>query len=66
MPKSTRPPSPKTYPLPDYLIYRSILTGRSASRTVHDLVDDVIIPVSPGTMPEVFVTGVRPRIVLST
>jgi AcrR family transcriptional regulator len=31
--------------LPGYLIYRSILTGRSASsRTVQDLVDDVIIP----------------------
>lgn len=31
--------------LPGYLIYRSILTGRSPTRrTVHDLVDNVIIP----------------------
>jgi AcrR family transcriptional regulator len=31
--------------LPGYLIYRSILTGRAPTRrTVHDLVDNVIIP----------------------
>lgn len=31
--------------LPGYLIYRSVLTGRSPSRrTVHDLVDNVLIP----------------------
>jgi hypothetical protein len=31
--------------LPGYLIYRSILTGRApSSRTVQDLVDNVLIP----------------------
>jgi hypothetical protein len=42
--------------LPGYLIYRSILTGRTASpEPVHEVVDDVIIPASPGTMPGVFI-----------
>jgi hypothetical protein len=31
--------------LPGYLIYRSVLTGRApSSRTVQDLVDNVLIP----------------------
>jgi hypothetical protein len=31
--------------LPGYLIYRAVLTGRTPTlRTVHDLVDDVIMP----------------------